>query len=104
MIRIPSPTALNAAAKGHGGLHHAAAARLARTAYRHFAIRWITFGSEGRGGVGAGPGITVGRALALKDSGRLPSRHHGDGDFLMGATALWTAAHYGIPCLYPRRQ
>jgi thiamine pyrophosphate-dependent acetolactate synthase large subunit-like protein len=23
----------------------------------------------------------------------------GDGDFLMGATALWTAAHYGIPCL-----
>jgi len=23
----------------------------------------------------------------------------GDGDFLMGNTAVWTAAHYGIPCL-----
>jgi thiamine pyrophosphate-dependent acetolactate synthase large subunit-like protein len=23
----------------------------------------------------------------------------GDGDFLMGVTALWTAVHYGIPCL-----
>jgi thiamine pyrophosphate-dependent acetolactate synthase large subunit-like protein len=23
----------------------------------------------------------------------------GDGDFLMGNTALWTATHYGIPCL-----
>ncbi len=24
----------------------------------------------------------------------------GDGDFLMGNTALWTAAHSGIPCLF----
>ncbi len=23
----------------------------------------------------------------------------GDGDFLMGVTALWTAAHYQLPCL-----
>ena len=68
-------------------------------AYRHFRHPLDYIGSEGGGGVGAGPGITVGAALALKASGRLPVAIMGDGDFLMGATALWTAAHYGIPCL-----
>jgi len=68
-------------------------------AYRHFRNPLDYIGSEGGGGVGAGPGITVGAALALKDSGRLPVAIMGDGDFLMGTTALWTAAHYGIPCL-----
>ena len=56
-------------------------------------------GSDGGGGVGGGPGITVGAALALKGSGRLPVAVCGDGDFLMGVTALWTAAHYHIPLL-----
>jgi thiamine pyrophosphate-dependent acetolactate synthase large subunit-like protein len=42
----------------------------------------------------------VGAALALRDSGRLPVAICGDGDFLMGATALWTAAHYRIPLLF----
>ncbi len=56
-------------------------------------------GSDGGGGVGGGPGISVGAALALKDSGRLPVAICGDGDFLMGVTALWTAAHYRIPLL-----
>ena len=68
-------------------------------AYRHFRHPLDYIGSEGGGGVGAGPGITVGAALALKDSGRLPVAVMGDGDFLMGVTALWTAAHYGVPCL-----
>jgi len=68
-------------------------------AYRHFRHPLDYIGSEGGGGVGAGLGITVGAALALKDSGRLPVAIIGDGDFLMGVTALWTAAHYGIPCL-----
>jgi thiamine pyrophosphate-dependent acetolactate synthase large subunit-like protein len=68
-------------------------------AYRHFRHPLDYIGSEGGGGVGAGPGITVGAALALKGSGRIPVAIMGDGDFLMGATALWTAAHYGIPCL-----
>jgi thiamine pyrophosphate-dependent acetolactate synthase large subunit-like protein len=68
-------------------------------AYRHFRHPLDYIGSEGGGGVGAGPGVTVGAALALKDSGRLPVAIMGDGDFLMGVTALWTAAHYGIPCL-----
>jgi thiamine pyrophosphate-dependent acetolactate synthase large subunit-like protein len=56
-------------------------------------------GSDGGGGVGGGPGISVGAALALKGSGRLPVAVCGDGDFMMGVTALWTAAHYHIPLL-----
>lgn len=56
-------------------------------------------GLEGGGGVGAGPGIAIGAALALRGSGRTPIAVMGDGDFLMGATALWTGAHYRIPCL-----
>ena len=57
-------------------------------------------GSDGGGGVGGGPGISVGAALALKGTGRLPVCVGGDGDFLMGATAIWTAVHYRIPLLY----
>ncbi|UZF94914.1 thiamine pyrophosphate-binding protein [Bosea sp. NBC_00550] len=56
-------------------------------------------GSDGGGGIGGGPGISVGAALALRDSGRLPICIGGDGDFLMGATAVWTAVHYRIPLL-----
>jgi thiamine pyrophosphate-dependent acetolactate synthase large subunit-like protein len=56
-------------------------------------------GGDGGGGIGAGPGISVGAALALMGSGRLPVSVCGDGDFLMGATALWTAVHYHIPLL-----
>ena len=56
-------------------------------------------GSDGGGGIGGGPGISVGAALALQGSGRLPICIGGDGDFLMGATAIWTAAHYRIPLL-----
>ncbi|HEX3863708.1 MAG TPA: thiamine pyrophosphate-binding protein [Stellaceae bacterium] len=60
-------------------------------------------GGDGGGGIGGGPGMAVGAALALKElpggSGRLPVAVLGDGDFLMGVTALWTAAHYRIPLL-----
>jgi thiamine pyrophosphate-dependent acetolactate synthase large subunit-like protein len=56
-------------------------------------------GSDGGGGVGGGPGISVGAALALKGSGRLPIGICGDGDFLMSVTSLWTAVHYRIPLL-----
>jgi len=56
-------------------------------------------GGDGGGGVGAGPGMAVGAALALRGSGRLPVAVLGDGDYLMGCTALWTAAHYRIPLL-----
>ena len=61
-------------------------------------------GSDGGGGVGGGPGISVGAALALKGSGRLPIAICGDGDFLMGVTAVWTAVHYKIPLLFVHRQ
>jgi len=44
--------------------------------------------------------MTVGAALALRGSGRVPVALCGDGDYLMGVTALWTATHYGIPCLF----
>jgi hypothetical protein len=56
-------------------------------------------GGNGGAGVGAGPGIAVGAALALRGTGRLPVAVVGDGDFLMGVTALWTAVHYHIPLL-----
>jgi len=56
-------------------------------------------GSNGGGGVGGGPGISVGAALALKGSGRLAVAICGDGDFMMGCSALWTATHYNIPLL-----
>jgi thiamine pyrophosphate-dependent acetolactate synthase large subunit-like protein len=56
-------------------------------------------GSDGGAGVGSGPGMAVGAALALRGSGRIPVAILGDGDFLMSATALWTATHYRVPLL-----
>jgi acetolactate synthase-1/2/3 large subunit len=58
-------------------------------------------GSNGGGGVGAGPGIAIGAALALreKSSERLPVAVIGDGDYMMGVNALWTAANAQIPVL-----
>jgi thiamine pyrophosphate-dependent acetolactate synthase large subunit-like protein len=56
-------------------------------------------GYDGGGGVGSGPGMAVGSALALKAAGRLPVAILGDGDFLMGCTALWTAVAHDIPLL-----
>ena len=56
-------------------------------------------GYDGGGGIGSGPGMVVGAALALRGTGRLPIGVLGDGDYLMGCTALWTAARYRIPLL-----
>jgi len=56
-------------------------------------------GQDGGAGIGSGPGMAVGAALALEGSGRLPVAVLGDGDFLMGGTAIWTAAHYRLPLL-----
>jgi thiamine pyrophosphate-dependent acetolactate synthase large subunit-like protein len=56
-------------------------------------------GGDGGGGVGAGPGIAVGAALGLRGSSRLPIAVLGDGDFLMGLTAIWTAVAAKIPLL-----
>jgi thiamine pyrophosphate-dependent acetolactate synthase large subunit-like protein len=56
-------------------------------------------GMDGGAGIGSGPGMAVGAALALDGSGRLPVAVLGDGDFLMGGTAIWTAARYRLPLL-----
>jgi thiamine pyrophosphate-dependent acetolactate synthase large subunit-like protein len=89
-------------------LHQAVGARPA--SLLHTSVSWSAafwplrhpldyIGGSGGAGIGAGPGISVGAALALRGSGRLPVAVCGDGDFLMGATALWTAVHYNIPLL-----
>ena len=56
-------------------------------------------GNDGGGAVGTGPGHTIGAALALKDTGRLTIGVLGDGDYLMGVNALWTASHFEIPMM-----
>ncbi|MFN4283393.1 MAG: thiamine pyrophosphate-binding protein [Alphaproteobacteria bacterium] len=66
----------------------------------HFRGPLDYLGHDGGAGLAAGPGHTIGAALALKDSGRVTVAVLGDGDFLQGATALWTAAHYSIPALF----
>jgi thiamine pyrophosphate-dependent acetolactate synthase large subunit-like protein len=67
--------------------------------YRHFRHPLDFLGYDGGAGIGSGPGMAVGAALALRGSGRIPVAFTGDGDFLMGVTALWTATHYRIPLL-----
>ena len=58
-------------------------------------------GKDGGGGLGSGPGISVGSALALHH--KFPDRYAitmlGDGDFCMGATAIWSAVKHRIPLL-----
>ncbi|MBM3343280.1 MAG: thiamine pyrophosphate-binding protein [Betaproteobacteria bacterium] len=68
-------------------------------AYTHFRHPLDYIGHDGGAGVGSGPPMTVGAGLALKGSGRIAIGLCGDGDFLMGNTAVWTAVHYQIPCL-----
>ncbi|MDP2618993.1 MAG: thiamine pyrophosphate-binding protein [Hyphomicrobiales bacterium] len=112
--------AAKTAASGAGGSNkptfHAIGAALSRAlagrpaTIAKLPLRWpgdaLTFrgpldylGADGGGGVGAGPGLAVGAALALKGSGRIPVAIIGDGDCLMGLTALWTARKYAIPLL-----
>lgn len=56
-------------------------------------------GQDGGAGLASGPGQAVGAALALKDSDLITVAILGDGDFLMGSSAVWTAAHYRLPVL-----
>jgi thiamine pyrophosphate-dependent acetolactate synthase large subunit-like protein len=57
-------------------------------------------GHDGGGAVGSGPGIAVGGALGAFGSGRPVVAVIGDGELLAAPTALWTAAHHGIPVLF----
>lgn len=63
----------------------------------HFRHPLDYLGIDGGAGIGSGPGMLIGAALALKGSGRLPVAVLGDGDTMMAASALWTAAHYKLP-------
>ena len=65
----------------------------------HFNHPLDYIGSDGGGGIGSGPGLSIGAALALRDSGRLPISIFGDGNFMMGCQAVWTAVHYRIPLM-----
>lgn len=69
------------------------------TAFWPFEDPLAYMGKDGGGGVGSGPGLVIGAALALKGSGRMTVGILGDGDTLMSINALWTAARYQIPAL-----
>ena len=58
-------------------------------------------GRDGGAGVGSAPGMAVGAALAIREMGgeRLAVTVTGDGEYIMGLTALWTAARYRLPLL-----
>jgi benzoylformate decarboxylase len=56
-------------------------------------------GNDQGGAVGTGPGHSVGAALALRDSDRMALSVIGDGDYLMGVNALWTASHVELPMM-----
>ena len=65
----------------------------------HFTAPLSYLGHDGGGGLASGPGTSVGAALAVMDSDWLAVSVLGDGDFMQGNTALWTAAKYKIPML-----
>ncbi|MQA10769.1 MAG: thiamine pyrophosphate-binding protein [Pseudonocardiaceae bacterium] len=81
------------------------AVTLIRVPFAWDAARWPIgepldyLGADGGAGIGSGPGLAVGAALALRGGDRLPVAVLGDGDYLMGVTALWTAARHEIPLL-----
>ncbi len=56
-------------------------------------------GGSGGHGLGYGLSASIGAALAHRGTGKLCVDIQADGDFLMTASALWTAAHHKIPLL-----
>lgn len=68
--------------------------------FYHFRDPLDYLGNDAGGGLAAGPGTTIGAALALKDDDRVVGAVLGDGDFMQGGSSLWTAAHYEIPALF----
>lgn len=61
-------------------------------------------GFDGGAGLGSGPGMSSGAALALRGTGRPPigivGDGDGDGDLTMGLNALWSAARAGAGCCW----
>jgi thiamine pyrophosphate-dependent acetolactate synthase large subunit-like protein len=56
-------------------------------------------GKDGGGGIGSGPSISIGVALACADMNRPCVTILGDGDFMMGGHAIYTAVKHKIPLL-----
>ncbi|MEV4337018.1 thiamine pyrophosphate-dependent enzyme [Streptomyces sp. NPDC049590] len=56
-------------------------------------------GLNGGGGLGYGPGASVGAALAHKGDGTLCIDLQSDGDFLFTPSALWSLSAYDVPLL-----
>jgi acetolactate synthase-1/2/3 large subunit len=56
-------------------------------------------GFDGGGGVGNGPGSSVGSALSKKGTKSIPVAIYGDGEYMMYPAAVWTAVHYKVPLL-----
>lgn len=57
-------------------------------------------GKDGGGGIGSGPSLSVGVALANAEARRPTVAVLGDGDFLMGGHAIYTAVKHQIPMLF----
>ncbi len=56
-------------------------------------------GTEGAGAQGSWLPKAIGAALAARDQGAFLVHFNGDGDFLYGPMAVWTAVHHHIPML-----
>jgi thiamine pyrophosphate-dependent acetolactate synthase large subunit-like protein len=56
-------------------------------------------GFGGAAALGSALPKAIGAALAARDQGRFVVHFNGDGDFLYGPSALWTAVHHHIPML-----
>ncbi len=65
-----------------------------------FRVPHAYMGKDGGGGIGSGPSISIGVALANSDRGRETVTVLGDGDFLMGGHAVYTAVKHQIPILF----
>ena len=59
--------------------------------------QWL--GHSGGGGVGYGPGASLGAAVAHRDGDVICVNIAADGDFMYNPGALWTAAREGLPLL-----
>jgi thiamine pyrophosphate-dependent acetolactate synthase large subunit-like protein len=56
-------------------------------------------GTNGGGGIGYGPGASIGAALAARGDGRIIVNLQPDGDLLFTPSALWTMTRESLPIL-----
>jgi thiamine pyrophosphate-dependent acetolactate synthase large subunit-like protein len=59
----------------------------------------LYLGGSGGGGLGYGPGAAVGAAIPYRGTGTICVNLQRDGELLYTTSALWTAAHTGVPLL-----